>query len=82
MSGTKDGGAKAAATNKAKYGDDFYRDIGARGGKVGNTGGFYIHRDLASTAGAKGGRVSRRTWTAEQRQAQSEYMINRHRLAN
>jgi hypothetical protein len=29
MAGTKDGGAKAAATNKAKYGSDFYARIGA-----------------------------------------------------
>ena len=28
MAGTKEGGKKAAATNKAKYGDDFYREMG------------------------------------------------------
>jgi general stress protein YciG len=60
MAGTKDGGAKAAATNKAKYGSDFYARIGASGGKVGRTGGFYANRDLARQAGAKGGRLSRR----------------------
>jgi general stress protein YciG len=60
MAGTKNGGAKAAATNKSKYGSDFYARIGASGGKVGRTGGFYANRDLARKAGAKGGRISRR----------------------
>jgi general stress protein YciG len=60
MAGTKDGGAKAAATNKAKYGSDFYARIGQSGGKIGRTGGFYANRDLARKAGAKGGRISRR----------------------
>lgn len=60
MAGTKDGGQKAAATNKAKYGKDFYARIGAMGGKMGHTGGFYANRDLARKAGARGGRISRR----------------------
>ena len=60
MAGTKSGGAKAAATNKAKYGSDFYARIGQSGGKVGRTGGFYANRDLARKAGAMGGRISRR----------------------
>ena len=61
MSGTKAGGQKAAATNKTKYGKDFYAKIGAAGGKIGRTGGFYANRELARAAGAKGGRISRRT---------------------
>jgi len=61
MAGTKAGGQAAAATNKAKYGDNFYAKIGAKGGKLGTTGGFYANRDLARKAGAIGGRVSRRT---------------------
>ena len=61
MSGTKAGGKAAAATNKAKYGADFYAKIGAQGGKKGTTGGFYANRELARLAGAKGGRISRRT---------------------
>lgn len=61
MAGTKAGGMKAAATNKAKYGTDFYAKIGGEGGKKGRTGGFYANRDLARLAGAKGGRISRRT---------------------
>ena len=64
MEGTKAGGKAAAATNKAKYGGDFYAKIGAKGGKKGTTGGFYANRDLARIAGAKGGRISRRTKAA------------------
>lgn len=60
IAGNKIGGAKAAATNKAKYGSSFYKRIGAKGGKNGHTGGFYANRELASSAGKVGGRVSRR----------------------
>lgn len=63
MPGTAMGGKKAAATNKAKYGKDFYARIGQMGGKLGTTGGFYANRDLARKAGQKGGRISRRTST-------------------
>jgi general stress protein YciG len=63
MAGTKAGGQAAAATNKAKYGADFYAKIGAAGGKKGTTGGFFANRELARAAGAKGGRISRRTST-------------------
>lgn len=61
MAGTKAGGRTAAATNKAKYGSDFYAKIGAIGGKKGHTGGFAANPNLARVAGAKGGRISRRT---------------------
>lgn len=61
MAGTKEGGKKAAATNKAKYGSEFYSKIGAQGGKNGHTGGFFANRELARAAGARGGRISRRT---------------------
>jgi len=61
MAGTKAGGKAAAKTNKTKYGSDFYAKIGAKGGKVGRTGGFFANRELARAAGAKGGRISRRT---------------------
>ncbi len=60
MAGTKAGGQAAAATNKAKYGTDFYAKIGAKGGKNGTTGGFFANRELAREAGRRGGRVSRR----------------------
>lgn len=61
MPGTKAGGMQAAKTNKEKYGDDFYKKIGAKGGKLGHTGGFYQDRERASKLGAIGGRISRRT---------------------
>ena len=65
MAGTKAGGQKAAATNKARHGKDFYAKIGAKGGTMGHTGGFAANRELARLAGAKGGRISRRTKTAK-----------------
>ncbi len=61
MAGTKAGGQAAALTNKKKYGSDFYAKIGSKGGKIGRTGGFFVNRDLARLAGAKGGRISRRS---------------------
>ena len=64
MSGTKAGGRAAAATNKKKYGSDFYAKIGAVGGKKGTTGGFAAGeagRERARKYGAVGGRISRRT---------------------
>lgn len=60
MAGTKIGGMKAAATNKAKHGPDFYAKIGAKGGANGHTGGFAANPKLASIVGAKGGQKSRR----------------------
>lgn len=55
MAGNKAGGLKAAARNKRKYGDDFYKRIGAQGGRNGNTGGFAANPQLARIAGMRGG---------------------------
>lgn len=71
MSGNRAGGRKAAATNKKKYGKDFYRQIGSKGGANGHTGGFAQDKrtwwekllrrpKAAAIAGAKGGRLSKR----------------------
>ena len=60
MAGTREGGLQAAKKNKQRYGEDFYVKIGAKGGKAGNTGGFYANRELAREAGRKGGTISRR----------------------
>ena len=69
MPGTKQGGKLAAKTNKDRHGPDFYKRIGAKGGAVGNTGGFASNLvdengltgpQRASIAGAKGGAKSRR----------------------
>lgn len=62
MSGTKAGGIKAAATNKKKYGKDFYKVQGAKGGRNGHTGGFASNPALAVVAGKRGGEKSRRGW--------------------
>lgn len=66
MAGTKAGGRNAAATNKEKYGADFYTKIGAKGGKVGKTGGFYANRELARLCGSRGGRKSKRNRDARE----------------
>jgi len=60
MAGTMAGGKKAAKKNIEKD-PQFYAKIGAKGGKLGHTGGFAANRELARTAGAIGGRRSRRT---------------------
>lgn len=60
MAGTKAGGLKAAAKNRELYGDDFYRNIGRKGGQNGRTGGFFGDPERARICGAKGGRISRR----------------------
>lgn len=69
MAGTIEGGRKAAETNLKKYGPDFYRWIGARGGSRGHTGGFACESvgtdgltgsERARLAGAKGGKISKR----------------------
>lgn len=74
MVGTKAGGAKAAKKNKERYGDDFYRMIGSKGGQNGHTGGFASNRELARTAGAKGGRKSRRTGVTTGQGKEKEYI--------
>ena len=70
MAGTLEGGRAAAATNKKKYGKDYYGKIGSMGGKLGKTGGFgsakvgddgLTGRERAAIVGAKGGRISRRS---------------------
>lgn len=61
MAGTVEGGIKAAKKNKELHGDDFYKRIGAKGGRNGNTGGFASNPELARIAGSKGGKISRRT---------------------
>lgn len=61
MSGTKTGGAKARKTIFERWGKDFYKTIGAKGGRNGHTGGFASNRELARIAGRKGGSISRRT---------------------
>ncbi len=69
MAGTKEGGKRAAMTNKTKYGIDFYARLGSIGGKLSNNGGFaslllsddgLTGRERAAIAGSKGGKISKR----------------------
>ena len=69
MSGTKEGGAKAAKTNYERHGHQFYVNIGRKGGQNGTTGGFASEKvgkdgltgsERAKLAGAKGGAISKR----------------------
>lgn len=60
MSGTKVGGLKAAQTNKTLHGENFYKDIGRKGGLNGNTGGFNSHPELAREMGKKMGKLTKR----------------------
>lgn len=69
MPGNRIGGLKASATNKARYGKDWYARIGRIGGQNGNTGGFAAEEpgkdgltgaQRAKIAGAKGGKISKR----------------------
>ena len=73
MAQTKAGAIKTRETNKRKYGDDYYKKIGAMGGSVKNPNkGFgYDNRTViekllrkpkrAQLAGQVGGRISRRS---------------------
>lgn len=70
MAGNPTGGQRAAQTNKEKYGSDFYKKIGAKGGAKGHTGGFASQhvgadgltgRERARIVGSQGGRTSKRT---------------------
>lgn len=60
MAGTKEGGHRAAATNKQRYGGEFYHTIGRLGGKKSTGGGFAKDPELARMAGRLGGLRSRR----------------------
>lgn len=60
-SGTKEGGAIARETNLKRYGEDYYKRIGALGGKACfPTKGFGSHPERAREAGRKGGIASKR----------------------
>ena len=61
MPGNRIGGLKASATNKARYGKDWYARIGRIGGKNGHTGGFAsMTHERVAECGRKGGAISKR----------------------
>lgn len=80
MAGTKAGGKKAAATNLERHGKDFYREIGAKGGRNGHTGGFASNPELAKIAGAKGGRISKRTAGGKTRSDKGGHHMKRNSI--
>lgn len=69
MSGTKEGGKKTAQTNKERYGKDYYKKMGQKGGRNSRNGGFASKKvgkdgltgaERAKKVGAIGGSISRR----------------------
>lgn len=54
MSGTREGGLAASKLNKERYGEDFYKMIGRKGGQLSGGGGFAKDPELARQAGLKG----------------------------
>ncbi len=60
MAGTRAGGKRAAATNKQRYGANFYESIGKKGGEISRGGGFATDPELARRAGRIGGMRSSR----------------------
>lgn len=74
MAGSKDGGVKTRETNIAKYGEDYYKVLGKKGAQayierqkkgIAKPRGFAANKELAKTAGQKGGFISRRTKVVE-----------------
>ena len=62
MPGTRSGGLKVRAKVYEKFGEDYYRKIGHKGGTAptDKPKGFAADPALARIAGAKGGRISKR----------------------
>ena len=59
MAGTKAGSKKSVATIKQKYGDDWYKKIGRKGGSVTGPNKQKKTKILTKLSGADGGRLSR-----------------------
>lgn len=69
MSGTAEGGRRAAARTKELYGDDHHSRVGSIGGKKSSNGGFASQKvgkdgltgiQRAKLLGSKGGGISKR----------------------
>lgn len=63
MSGTKAGAAKAALTNKEKYGEDFYKNIGSQSWKnparSHETGFALLPKEVVVELGRQGGKKNK-----------------------
>ena len=57
---TKSGGSKIRQTIEERYGKDYWRKIGSKGGKATGMKGFALNPELARIAGKKGGTKSTR----------------------
>lgn len=62
LSGTSKGGKLAAETNKRKYGEDFYKNIGSKGGSTytEKAKGFAANPAFAKEVGRKIGRKTKK----------------------
>ena len=56
----KAGGSKIRKTIEERYGKDYWRKIGSKGGKATGMKGFALNPELARKAGRKGGKKSTR----------------------
>lgn len=74
IAGNRQGGLKAAETNKARYGKDFFKLIGSKGGQATGPKGFALDNERAKEAGRKGGRASRRNGVANGQGKTKEYI--------
>lgn len=58
--GTKEGAKKARAKILERYGEDFFKSIGGKGGKACVSKGFALDLNRAREAGRIGGKKSKR----------------------
>lgn len=77
--GAEEATQKWRKTMRQRYGGldgvhNMMRIIGSKGGQNGHTGGFAANPELAKTAGAKGGRKSRRTGVTTGQGKEKEYI--------
>lgn len=57
---TETGESKIRKTIEERYGKDYWRKIGSKGGKATGMKGFALNPELARAAGRKGGKISTR----------------------
>lgn len=76
MANNIEGGRRAAQTNRERYGEDYYKKMGALGGSVSRGGGFTGDPQRARKAGSKGGKSG---WTPERRKAASQRLRELHK---